>query len=91
VSPAVRRLWRDRTAVAFGALFLLLALAFFAAPLYASQVAETTFAENRLSDRITVDGEPTFIVSLDGVPIGPTWEPATSAAVSTRSSPACST
>jgi peptide/nickel transport system permease protein len=74
VSSAVRRLWRDSTALAFGALFLLLALAFLAAPLYASEVAETTFAENRLSDQITVDGEPTFIVSLDGVPIGPTWE-----------------
>jgi peptide/nickel transport system permease protein len=74
VSPAVRRLWRDRTAVAFGALFLLLALAFLAAPLYASAVAETTFAENRLSEQITLDGERTFIVSLEGVPIGPTWE-----------------
>jgi peptide/nickel transport system permease protein len=74
VSSAARRLWRDRTAVAFGSLFLLLALAFFAAPLYASEVAETTFAENRLSEQITLDGERTFIVSLQGVPIGPTWE-----------------
>jgi peptide/nickel transport system permease protein len=74
VSPAVRRLWRDRTAVGFGALFLLLALAFFLAPLYASAIADTTFSENRLSESITVDGEETFIVSLQGVPIGPTWE-----------------
>jgi peptide/nickel transport system permease protein len=74
VSRAVRRLWRDRTAVAFGALFLVLVVAFFAAPLYASAVAETTVAENRLSDQITIDGEETFIVSLEGIPIGPTWE-----------------
>lgn len=73
-APTLRRLWRDRTAVAFGALFLLLVLAFFAAPIYASEVADTTYAENRLSDRITLDGERTFVVSLDGVPIGPTWE-----------------
>jgi peptide/nickel transport system permease protein len=74
VSPALRRLERDRTAVAFGALFLLLTLAFFAAPLYASEVAHTTFAENRLSGEIVLDGKRTFIVSLEGVPIGPTWE-----------------
>jgi peptide/nickel transport system permease protein len=73
VSPA-RRLLKDRAAVAYGALFLLLTLTFFAAPIYASVVAETTFAENRLSDQITLDGEPTFIVSLQGVPIGPTWD-----------------
>jgi peptide/nickel transport system permease protein len=73
VSPALRLLG-DRAAVASGALFLLLALAFFAAPLYASQIAGTTFAENRLSEQITLDGEQVFIVSLQGVPIGPTWE-----------------
>jgi peptide/nickel transport system permease protein len=74
VSPAVRRLCGDRAAVAFGTLFLLLALAFFAAPLYASEVADTTFAENRLSEQITLDRERKFIVSLEGVPVGPTWE-----------------
>jgi peptide/nickel transport system permease protein len=73
VSPP-RRLLRDRAAVAFGALFLLLALAFFAAPLYARAVAHTTFFESRVSEQIVLDGEPTFIVSLLGVPIGPTWE-----------------
>jgi peptide/nickel transport system permease protein len=73
VSPA-RRLLGDRAVVAFGALFLLLVLVFLAAPLYASEVAKTTYAENRLTDEITIDGEETFIVSLEGVPIGPTWE-----------------
>jgi peptide/nickel transport system permease protein len=73
VSPA-RRLLRDRAAVAFGLLFLLLALAFFAAPLYASAVAHTTFSESRLSEQIVLDGEATYIVSLVGVPIGPTCE-----------------
>jgi peptide/nickel transport system permease protein len=73
VSPA-RRLLRDRAAVAFGLLFLLLALAFFAAPLYASAVAHTTFSESRLSEQMVLDGEATYIVSLVGVPIGPTWE-----------------
>jgi peptide/nickel transport system permease protein len=73
VSPA-RRLRTDRGAVAFGILFLLIALTFFAAPLYAREVAKTTFAENHLSEQVTLDGEETFVVSLEGIPIGPTWE-----------------
>jgi peptide/nickel transport system permease protein len=44
-----------------------------AAPLYASQVAHTTPAQNHLTDRAVVDGKPTNVVSLDGIPIGPTW------------------
>jgi peptide/nickel transport system permease protein len=71
---ALRRLCRDRAAVAFGALFVLVTLAFFAAPLYASAVAGTTYAENHITGEITVDGERTLIVSLEGVPIGPTWQ-----------------
>jgi peptide/nickel transport system permease protein len=73
-APPLRRLSRDRAAVAFGTVFVLIAVAFSAAPLYASEVAGTTFAENRATAEITVDGERTFVVSLDGVPIGPTWE-----------------
>ena len=45
-----------------------------AAPLYASQVAHTTPSENHLTDRTVIDGEPTDVVSLEGIPIGPTWE-----------------
>jgi peptide/nickel transport system permease protein len=44
-----------------------------AAPLYADQVAHTTPSENHLTDRTIVDGEPTDVVSLEGVPVGPTW------------------
>jgi peptide/nickel transport system permease protein len=44
-----------------------------AAPLYATQVAHTTPSQNHLTDRTVVDGEPTNVVSLDGIPIGPTW------------------
>jgi peptide/nickel transport system permease protein len=48
-------------------------LAIFAAPLYASEVAHTTPSENHLTDKTVADGEPTDVVSPDGVPIGPTW------------------
>jgi peptide/nickel transport system permease protein len=71
---AVRRLRRDRAALGFGVLFALLVLAFFAAPLYASHVAGTGPADNHLTDEITVDGEQQFVVSLTGVPLGPTWQ-----------------
>jgi peptide/nickel transport system permease protein len=58
----------------FGALFVLIALALLAAPLYASEVAHTTPAENHITDTTVVDGEPTDVVSPDGVPLGPTWQ-----------------
>ncbi len=72
---ARRRLRRNRVALAFGALFVVLVLVAVAAPLWASEVAETTPSQNHLSDTITVDGEEVNVVSLDGVPIGPTWGP----------------
>jgi peptide/nickel transport system permease protein len=72
-SLALRRLGRDRAALAFGALFALIVIAVLAAPLYASEIAHTTPSENHLTDQIVVDGEPTHVVSLEGVPIGPTW------------------
>jgi peptide/nickel transport system permease protein len=69
----LRRLRRNKTALAFGALFVLLVLACLAAPLWADQVAKTTPTENHLSDTITIDGEKVNVVALDGVPIGPQW------------------
>jgi peptide/nickel transport system permease protein len=57
----------------FGCLFALIVLAVVAAPLYASQVAHTTPSENHLTDQAVVDGERTNVVSLEGIPIGPTW------------------
>jgi peptide/nickel transport system permease protein len=71
---ALRRLRRDRAAVAFGLLFGLILLALAAAPLYASEIAGTGPNDNHITDQIAIDGEPTDVVSLDGVPIGPTWE-----------------
>jgi peptide/nickel transport system permease protein len=71
---ALRRLRHDRAALAYGFLFALLLLAFLAAPLYASQVAGTTPEDNHLTDAIVVDGKRTFVVSEEGVPIGPTWQ-----------------
>jgi peptide/nickel transport system permease protein len=70
----LRRLRRNKIALAFGVLFVLLVLACLAAPLWAEQVAHTTPNENHLSDTIKLDGKTTNVVGLDGVPIGPTWQ-----------------
>ena len=68
-----RRLRRNKVALAFGALFVLLVAVCVAAPLWANNVAHTTPTENHLSDTIQVNGETKNVVGLDGVPIGPTW------------------
>lgn len=53
---------------------MVIVLAALAAPLYASQVAGTTPSANHLTEQTVIDGKPTDIVSLEGIPIGPTWQ-----------------
>jgi peptide/nickel transport system permease protein len=69
----LRRLRRNKVALFFGALFVVLVLACAAAPLWADKVAKTGVDTNHLSDTITVDGKSVNVVGLDGVPIGPQW------------------
>ena len=59
--------------LAFGFIFVLLVAVCAAAPLWATHVAHTTPTENHLTDMVTIDGERTNVVGLDGVPIGPTY------------------
>ena len=70
---ARRRLRRNRAALAFGALFIVLVALALAAPLWAS-LADTTPSKNHLSDTIVVDGKSEQVVTFDGVPISPTWQ-----------------
>jgi peptide/nickel transport system permease protein len=69
-----RRLRRNKVALFFGFVFILLVAACLAAPLWADRVAHTGPDENHLTDTIVVDGEEKNVVALDGVPIGPTWQ-----------------
>src|SRR4029453_3227553 len=69
----LRRLRRNKVAIFFGLLFVLLVLACVCAPIWANNVAHTTSDENHLSDTIKVNGKTTNVVGLDGVPIGPQW------------------
>ena len=67
---AARRLRRNKTALAFGAMFLLIVILCLCAPLYAKHVAHTTPSANHITD--TVDGKD--VVSPGGIPTGPTWK-----------------
>jgi peptide/nickel transport system permease protein len=70
----LRRLRRNKVALFFGFLFVLLVLLCLAAPLWSEHVAHTGPNENHLTDTIVVDGEERNVVELDGIPIGPTWQ-----------------
>ena len=69
---ALRRLRRNRTALAFGLIFILLVLSAFAAPVWENTAGRGPLANN-LEGKIVVDGKRVNVVSLDGVPIDPTW------------------
>ncbi len=72
---AGRRLRRNKTALAFGALFLVLVGMCLAAPIYADKIANRTPFDQPASDEtVTKDGEEVLVVGLDGVPIGPTYQ-----------------
>jgi peptide/nickel transport system permease protein len=69
----MRRLRRNKVALAFGFLFVLLVLLCIAAPLWADHVAHTTPEANHLTDTVEIDGKEQDVVSDLGTPIGPTW------------------
>jgi peptide/nickel transport system permease protein len=69
----MRRLRRNKVALVFGMIFLLMIGAALAAPLWADHVAHTGPNNTHLTDEITVDGEKMFVVAEDGVPITPQW------------------
>jgi peptide/nickel transport system permease protein len=65
------RLRRNKVALAFGVLFILIVLFCLAAPLWADHVAHTGPNENHITDKVMIDGQETDVVSPDGTPIGP--------------------
>jgi peptide/nickel transport system permease protein len=70
---ALRRLKRNKIALAFGGLFVVIVLLSLAAPLWADHVAHTDPFQNHLTEQIKIGGKLTDVVAPDGVPIGPTW------------------
>src|SRR5205823_3446762 len=71
---AMRRLGRNKVALAFGALFLVIVAMCLGAPYWADHVAHTTPEKNHLTDTIKVGGKTKDVVAPNGVPIGPTWQ-----------------
>jgi peptide/nickel transport system permease protein len=70
---ALRRLKRNKIALAFGGLFVVIVLLSLAAPLWADHVAHSDPFQNHLTEQIKIGGKLTDVVAPDGVPIGPTW------------------
>ena len=70
---AWRRLRRNRVALAFGGLFVLMVVLCLLAPVYANDIAHTTPAYGNPTGTIKVAGKTEYILSVTGIPIGPTW------------------
>jgi peptide/nickel transport system permease protein len=68
---AYLRLRRNKIALVFGALFVVIVLFCLAAPLWANYVAHTGPNENHLTEQINIGGKETFVVAPNGIPIGP--------------------
>ncbi len=71
---AWRRLKRNRVALAFGGLFILIVVMCLLAPLYSQYVAHIGPDTQNITGTVKVGGKVENIVSLIGIPIGPTWE-----------------
>jgi peptide/nickel transport system permease protein len=70
---AARRLRRNRVALGFLGLFVLIVAFVLAAPLWADHVAHTGPNDTHTLQKIEVDGEKRDVVAPTGQPIGPVW------------------
>jgi peptide/nickel transport system permease protein len=70
---AYKRFLRNRLALCFLGLFVLIVIFVLAAPLWANNVAETGPNETHTLEKITVDGAKRDVVDVKGQPIGPVW------------------
>jgi peptide/nickel transport system permease protein len=70
---AARRLRRNRVALFFGCLFLVILLMCVLAPVYANDIAHISPATTNVTGTITVGGKAVDVVSPTDIPIGPTW------------------
>lgn len=69
----LRRIIRNRPALGCGCLFLLILALCLAAPLFAKYVAHTGPNDEHLTSTIGSGSHRRDVVSLTGIPIGPTW------------------
>jgi peptide/nickel transport system permease protein len=70
---AFRRLRRNKVSIAFLVLFIVLVVACLLAPVYSSDIAHISPNANNVTGTINVRGKSENVVSVTGVPIGPTF------------------
>src|SRR5437588_12835623 len=70
---ALRRLRRNKTALFFLGVFILIVAACLLAPVYSRDVAHIGPNITNVTGTINVNGHQTNVVSVDGLPIGPQW------------------
>ena len=70
---AGRRLRRNKVALVFAGLFVVLVVACLLAPVYSHDIAHIGPNAENITGTVNVGGHPQDIVSTDGVPIGPTF------------------
>jgi peptide/nickel transport system permease protein len=70
---AGRRLRRNKVALVFLGVFLVLVAICVLAPVYSHSIAKIGPNTNNVTGTVNVRGHQENVVSLDGVPIGPTW------------------
>jgi peptide/nickel transport system permease protein len=70
---ALRRLRRNYVALFFFAVLVVIVLLCLLAPVYSAHVADIGPNTNNITGTVSVNGTQQDIVSLSGVPIGPTW------------------
>jgi peptide/nickel transport system permease protein len=70
---AWRRLLRNRAALAFGAVFAVIAALCLLAPVYSQDIAHTGPNDEHIDETIKVGGKSETVLNSIGIPIGPTW------------------
>lgn len=71
---AWRRLRRNRIALLFGGVFLLIVVICLLAPVYSRDVAHIGPDTGNLLGQIRVGGKLEYVLTPQGIPIGPTWD-----------------
>ncbi len=72
---AWRRLRRNKTSLFFGGVFVLIVVLCLLAPVYSHDIAHVSPTVGNVTGTIKVGGKVKNIVSVTGIPIGPTWNP----------------
>jgi peptide/nickel transport system permease protein len=70
---AGRRLRRNKVALFFGGVFLVIVVMCLLAPVYSQDVAHASLADQFVDKPIKIGNKSEYVLSLTGIPIGPTW------------------